>query len=129
EMTTANQPQVTKLPLQVRCSSQPMGLRSSLRRIQRRKKESQSTGVQNVFNHQSWRREGGCSCQAREVFNPASRIASIKMSSEISVSWPTTRNSCPEEARLSQLSPTKLARLRPAASALSTCHSPEPAGR
>jgi len=63
----ANQPQVTRRPLQVRCSSQPMGLRSSFRRIQRRKKPSQKTGVQSLRRHTSRRAEAVSSCQERRV--------------------------------------------------------------
>ena len=39
-----------------------MGLRSSLRSIQRRKKESQNIGVQKVLCHHSCDWDGGCSC-------------------------------------------------------------------
>src|SRR4051794_40974301 len=81
-MITASHPQITRRPVQVRCSNQPIGLRSSFRPIQPRKKESQTKGVQNVFSHQSCRGEGGSSCQERRIFCPATRIASARMSHE-----------------------------------------------
>src|SRR5436190_8076051 len=87
-MITANHPQVTNLPLQVRCSSQPMGLRSSFRSIQRRKKESQNIGVQKVLCHLSCNCDGGRSCQARLVWPPASTIASISPNSDRAVTKP-----------------------------------------
>src|SRR6266568_1760243 len=84
-MITASQPQVTSLPLQVRCSSQPTGLCSNFHRIQRRKIERHRMGVQNVACHQSCRCEGGSSCQTRRVFAPVKKIAATKTSTEMTV--------------------------------------------
>ena len=90
EMTTASQPQVTRRPLQVRCSSQPMGLRSSLRRSHPRKKATPTTGVQKTRCHQSRKAEGGSSCQARRVFWPASTTAAANASRkpQQALPWP-----------------------------------------
>src|SRR2546430_16101818 len=97
-MITANQPHVTNLPVQVRCSSQPTGLRSSLRRIQRRKNETQKIGVQNVASNQSRRAEGGSCCHERRVFAPASHVATNNSASDSSASSPTARNICAADA-------------------------------
>src|SRR5882724_1400265 len=94
-MITANQPQVTSRPLQVRCSNQPIGLRSSFRSIQRRKKATHTMGVKNVFSHHIWVIEGGWSCQPRSVLRPASIIASIKASRERDVTRPIDQSNCP----------------------------------
>src|SRR5205085_7549229 len=98
ETMTPNQAQVINRPLQVRCSSQPIGLRSSFRRIQRRKKSSQMTGVQNVFSNQRCRAEGGSSCQTRAVFAPAARAAKAKASKEPRPIFKEIKTS-PEEPR------------------------------
>src|SRR6266851_5429706 len=84
-MITASQPQVTNLPLQVRCSSQPTGLRSNFHLIQCRKNERHRMGVQSVARHQSCRCEGGSSCQTRRVFAPASRITTTKTTTEMTM--------------------------------------------
>src|SRR5436305_395594 len=81
-MVTANQPHVTKRPVQVRCCSQPTGFRSSLWRIQRRKNESQRKGVQKTCSHQTCACDGGPSCQTRRVFAPAIRTARNKTNTE-----------------------------------------------
>jgi len=79
---TANQPHVTNLPVHVRCSSQPMGLRSSFPRNHRWKKESANLGVQNTRFHHSWTREGGSSRQLRATFQPAMTPASKRTITE-----------------------------------------------
>src|SRR6267154_1092765 len=96
-MITANQPQVTSRPLQVRCSNQPIGLRSSFRSIHRRKKATHTMGVQNVFSHHTCAAEGGSSCQTRSVFRPASVVASSKASRESDVISPIAQRNCPTD--------------------------------
>src|SRR2546430_16378055 len=96
-MITANQPHVTNLPVQVRCSSQPTGLRSSVRRIQRRKNETQKIGVQKVASNQSRRAEGGSSCHERRVFAPANQVAINNSASDSSATSPIARNICVAE--------------------------------
>src|SRR6266702_3166425 len=96
-MITANQPQVTNRPLHVRCSNQPIGLRSSFRSIQRRKKATHTMGVQNVFSHHTCAADGGSSCQTRSVFRPASVIASAKASRERDVTRAMDQSNCPTD--------------------------------
>src|SRR5882724_5757918 len=78
---TANQLHITSRPDQVRCSSQPMGLRSSLWRIQRRRKPAQITGVHNFCSSHSRRADLGSSCQTRRSRQAANPMAdtSIRM--------------------------------------------------
>src|SRR3989442_702302 len=94
-MITANQPQVTNRPVQVRCSSQPIGFRSNFRSIHRRKNFSQNIGVQNVVCHHSSSFEAGRSCQTRLVFRPAIAIAKNKTSREMAVIKPMAQSACP----------------------------------
>src|SRR6266403_802985 len=94
-MITANHPHVTNLPLQVRCSSQPTGFRSSLRRIQRRKKESHTIGWQKVRWNHTCSLEGGLSCQELRVFAPAATIDRTRIKKENSVASLITRNNWP----------------------------------
>src|ERR1041385_58671 len=82
ETITANQPQVSTRPVQVRCSSQPIGLCSSLRRIHFLKKEIQKIGVVKVLVNHKRCADGGCSCQMRLVRAPASRTATANTISE-----------------------------------------------
>src|SRR5436305_15116608 len=96
-MITANQPQVTSRPLQVRCSNQPIGLRSSFRSIQRRKKATHTIGVQNVFSHHACAADGGLSCQTRSVLRPATVIARSKTSRERDVTRPIAQSNWPAD--------------------------------
>src|ERR1041385_7832194 len=84
---TANQPQITSLPLQVRCSNQPMGLRSSFRFIQRCKRSSITTGVQSLFFSQLPTGLGGRSFQLRFVIRAATSATRNKVIKE---SWSET---------------------------------------
>src|SRR5438094_5085024 len=92
EMMTASQPHVTRRPVHRRCSSQPIGLRSSFQRIQRRNNVSQIIGVQNVDCHQSRALEGGLSCHTRRVLFAAIRIVSSNPSTEKLVRRPIARS-------------------------------------
>src|SRR5437660_4997512 len=92
---TASQPHVISRPLHVRCSSQPMGLVSSLRFIQRRKNEIHTTGVQKVRCSHTCCRDGGGSRQMRRVFAPAKRIASASANNEMVNMSAASQASCP----------------------------------
>src|SRR5271168_1875239 len=98
-MITANQPQVTSRPVQLRCSSQPMGLRWSFQRIQRRRKPTQIIGVQNVVCNQICRRDGGSSRQIRRVRAPAANTAAMSTAKERIVSPAMTESRLPLETR------------------------------
>src|SRR4051794_33505235 len=87
-----NHPHVTNLPDQVRCSSHPIGLRSSFRLIHRRRKLTAKTGVQKVFSAQTCFLEGGFSCQPRRRGHPASLMLSNNPRKEITVTAPSATN-------------------------------------
>ena len=80
---------VTKRPLQVRCSSQPIGLRSSFRRIQPSKNTRHSTGVQKVPPPKLPRRRG-LLLQEWRMFRLATITASRSMHADSSVTCTIT---------------------------------------
>src|SRR6266404_3818322 len=132
-MIAASQPQVTSLPLQVRCSSQPTGLRSNFHFIQRRKNERHRMGVQNAARHQSCRCEGGSSCQTRRVFAPAKRITTTKTSTEMTVTCAIAETNWLVEAKRRYIGQRPIALVRnpkPASNAKSgfNCHAPDGLG-
>src|SRR5688572_8198669 len=97
----ANHPQVANRPLQVRRSSQPIGLRSSFRCIHFRRKDSQNTGVRNVSRNHTSLLLKGCSDQERAIFLPASSMATTSPKVEkapnravIQRTWLTEKNAC-----------------------------------
>src|ERR1043166_3376427 len=65
EIIAASQIHAVMRPVQLRFSSQPMGLRSSERRIQRRKSPVQNTGRKKKFSTSVWRLVFGLSSQLR----------------------------------------------------------------
>src|SRR6266568_2550976 len=124
-MITASQPQVTSLPLQVRCSSQPTGLRSNFHLTQRRKNDRHRMGVQNAARHQSCRCEGGSSCQTRRVFAPAKRITTTKSTTEMTVTCAIAETNWLVEAKRKYIGQFPIALVRnpkPTINAKSECN-------
>src|SRR5678816_3501549 len=96
EAITANQDHVTSRPIQVRCCNQPIGLRSSLRRIQRLKKPVITTGVQKVRSVCCTQTGGGSSRQLERICRAETPIATSSTPSEI----PTMRMDSPSGANV-----------------------------
>src|SRR5438105_9546861 len=80
---TPSQPQVTSRPLQLRCSNQPIGLRSSFHFIQRWNTDLNRIGLQNLSSNQAIRAEGGSSCQTWRTRQAVKRIASTNAANDI----------------------------------------------
>src|SRR2546430_1262544 len=91
EIITASQIQVTRREVQLRCSSQPMGLLLSFQRIQRRKTASQKTGVVKVRSSHSLWADGGSSRQRRRTFLAAIWRTQARVISERAATDPAAR--------------------------------------
>src|SRR5436853_2226238 len=85
QLNAANQLQVTNRALQVRRSSQPIGLRLSCHPRQRWNSGVKYSWPQNLLWSRTTPSEGGSSCQIRFRFQAANSINKNKARTEVSV--------------------------------------------